>query len=104
VWSWWQDGSVHAQSWPTDTGTAGEASIIRPLTELLARVRRAKTESKLSQRAAVERLEVGAPGAVLDALRLAEGDLRDAGSITEVVYTDTDELTCTITLATSDAA
>ena len=47
-------------------------------------MRRAKTEAKLSQRAAVARLRVGAPDAALAAVESAAADLRDALTIDEL--------------------
>jgi valyl-tRNA synthetase len=111
VWSWWQTGSVHAQAWPTGdqlpTGgldAAAADAAIEPVGEVLALVRRAKTEAKLSQRAEVERLVVHGPEAALAAVRDALGDLRHVGSIQQVELADAAELTCEVTLAPTPAA
>jgi valyl-tRNA synthetase len=104
VWRWWQPGSVHSSSWPqrasaTESPTAATSDAIDPVVDVLGFVRRAKTEAKLSQRAAVERLTVHAPAAALAAIEAAIGDLRDAGSIADVELLDGDELSCEIQLA-----
>ena len=100
VWGWWQEGSVHAAPWPQPVDTDGDVSILGPITEVLARVRRTKTEAKLSQRAAVERLLVGGSEREIEAVRAAEADLREAGTITAVEYdADGDALRCAVTLA-----
>lgn len=87
VWSWWQSTSVHRATWPTALGLGGDAAAIDPVCEVLAMIRRTKTEAKVSQRAAVARVEVSATGDALGAIRAAEGDLRDAGSVDVFAYT-----------------
>ena len=95
VWGWWQDGSIHASTWPDAsdlaTGTTEEAGhefLIAAVCDVLAAVRRAKTEARLSPRADVARIEVAATGAQRLAIESAIGDLRSAGSIAEVAFTD----------------
>ena len=111
VWSWWQAGSVHAQAWPTgdDLPTGGldaaaADAAIEPVGEVLALVRRAKTEAKLSQRAEVESLQVYGPQVALEAVEAALGDLRHAGSIDQVELTVADELSCIVQLAPAPTA
>ena len=101
VWSWWQTGSVHSQSWPgTDLpSTVGDADMLDPVCEVLASIRRTKTEAKVSQKAIVSLLVVTAPLTTQSLLTAAEGDLRDAGSIDVVRYEAGDALTCTVELA-----
>ena len=101
VWNWWQTGSVHSQSWPgTDVSSAiGNADMLDPVCEVLASIRRTKTEAKVSQKAVVSLLVVTAPLATQSLLTAAEGDLRDAGSIDVVRYEAGDALTCTVELA-----
>ncbi len=102
VWNWWQTGSVHSQSWPaSDNATAaeGDADMLDPMCEVLAAIRRTKTEAKVSQKAAVSLLVVTAPAATQALITAGEGDLRDAGSIEAVHYELGDALTCTVKLA-----
>ena len=71
VWSWWREGSVHSTAWP-DAQTlpsTGDVSLLAPVSEVLAVVRRAKTEAKLSQRATVDELIVEGPREVFDGHR-----------------------------------
>jgi valyl-tRNA synthetase len=88
VWSWWQEGSVHAQSWPDAAplrAAAGEAPDCLPVaSEVLQSVRRAKSEAKVSMRTPVTTLTVTAPEAVLELFGLVEGDLRNAGVVEQV--------------------
>jgi valyl-tRNA synthetase len=103
VWSWWREGSVHAQPWPT-LAVAGDASMLEPVGEVLAAIRRAKTEAKISQKAAVELAVVGGPVEVLTVVRSAAPDLRDSGSVEAFDWHDADALSCTVTLAPPDPA
>jgi valyl-tRNA synthetase len=101
AWRWSHDSSVHAADWPTPLGI-GADDVLDPVLEVLAQVRRAKTEAKVSQRAVAERVNVAAADAT-DAVRAAlsagQGDLCNAGSITELVLIAGDDLSCQVTLA-----
>ena len=99
VWSWWQAGSVHAQSWPVPAAVAGDAAMLDPVCEVMAAVRRAKTEAKASQKAQVERLVVNAPAADHAAVQAGRVDLCDAGSVVEMVLVEADAILCEVTLA-----
>ena len=93
VWSWWQPGSVHLQSWPSthEFGHAVGDTLVADCTgQVLGLVRKAKTEAKVSQRAAVESVTVTAPLAFLAALELGSPDLRNAGSIRDLVVVAND--------------
>jgi len=98
VWNWWQQGSVHAQQWPS-LDIEGDAAILEPVGEVLAAIRRAKTEAKVSQKAAVELAVVRGPADLLAAVRAAELDLRDSGTVRGFQWLDGDALSCTVTLA-----
>jgi valyl-tRNA synthetase len=89
VWSWWRDGSVHLASWPTPEPLYDLARQPNPeLTDLaswvLAGVRRAKTEAKVSMRAPVERLVIRLAGTQAAALRPAATDLSLAAAATHL--------------------
>ncbi len=107
VWSWWQEGSVHRQAWP-DGGELREAAagtdpiVLDVASEVLGQVRRAKSEAKLSQRTAVARVVIRDTPQRLEALRAAEDDLSDAGSIAELVYEEADEISVEVTLAQTE--
>lgn len=102
VWSWWQSGSVHAQAWPTAGGRGGDAAILGPVGEVLALVRRAKTEAKASQKAAVESVVVRAPAALHAAIEAGRVDLCDAGSIAALTLEDGPAIECTVVLSPAD--
>jgi valyl-tRNA synthetase len=101
VWSWWQEGSVHRAPWPTtdELPTGGDPKVLDAVAGALGQVRKAKTEAKRSMRADVESAVVSGPAHVLDAVRAAESDLRDAGKIAAVDYADAADLAVEAVLA-----
>ena len=103
VWSWSHDESVHAQSWPSALALGGDAALLDAPCEVLAAIRRTKTEAKVSQKAPVALLVVAAPEAVQRQVAAAEVDLRDAGSVADVRYEAADALSCAVTLADTPA-
>ncbi|MGJ7442889.1 valine--tRNA ligase [Aquipuribacter sp. MA13-6] len=98
VWSWWQEGSVHAQAWPTSAplrAVAGDADpgMLAVVGRALAGIRKAKSEAKVSQRTDVSAAVVAAPAAELSLLRAAVDDLRGAGRVVALSLVDgSDEL------------
>jgi valyl-tRNA synthetase len=105
VWSWWQTGSIHRASWPDAASlraAAGEGDplVLEEVAEVLARVRKAKSDVKASMRAAVDRVDVKGPAERLARLRRAERDLREAGGIATLDLTETAEFRVDVTLAT----
>jgi valyl-tRNA synthetase len=103
VWGWWQTGSIHRTGWPTaadlTVGDPADHDWLDPLGEVLAAVRRAKTEAKVSQRAEVERLEVHGPAAAHQAIGRARADLAAVGSIRGIDNLPSDDLRCVVHLA-----
>ena len=110
VWSWWHDGSVHTSRWPepADLGVPGDGPasvdpdldrVLEVAAEVLGLVRRAKTEAKRSMRATVARLSVTDTAERLAALAAAEGDVRDAGGVDELVTAVGDEPAVEVVLA-----
>ncbi len=83
AWSWWQDGSVHASSWPTaeECGEGGDAEVLTAVAEALAGVRGAKSQAKVSQRTDATRAVVTGPAEQVARVRAGEADLRAAGRI-----------------------
>jgi valyl-tRNA synthetase len=88
VWSWWQEGSVHRAAWPVPveaaTGEEVDPQVLSVASDVIAGIRRAKSEQKLSLRTEVETLSVQAAPAALAALREALGDVRAAGRVRDV--------------------
>ncbi len=86
VWSWWREGSVHAQPWPTAEPVDGDPDVLRATARVLGEVRKAKSAAKTTQRTPVLRLAVHGPKALL---AQAEADLRNAGVVIgELTLTD----------------
>ncbi len=96
VWSWWREGSVHRAPWPRPGSATGDPAVLTVASEILGRVRKAKSEAKLSMRAEVARLTVSGPEA--DLVRLAQDDLCGAGNVEEFVLGPGAELTVEVTL------
>ena len=110
VWSWWQDGSIHTQAWPTvvDLGAAAaaDAGLVDAVATALTGIRGAKSQAKVSMRAELSRVEISGPEALVRAAEQAESDLRRTGRIVgDLVFTVDDqagELTVTAELAPTD--
>jgi valyl-tRNA synthetase len=86
AWSWWRHGSVHRAPWPTVAeldlaATDGDRAALRLAGTVLAQVRRAKSERRLSMRVEVPLAEVRGTATELDLLGLVAADLRSAGRI-----------------------
>jgi valyl-tRNA synthetase len=79
----------------------GDVSILGPVGEVLGVVRRAKTEAKLSQRAAVEALTVEGPRVALDAIAACRADLAEAGAIAAFELSEGDTLLASVRLSPS---
>ena len=102
VWSWCRPGgealpgfeatSVHNATWPTrgeispvvGAGASGAESPLAVAADVLSRIRKAKSDAKVTQRAEVASITVIDTPARLEALALAEADVRNAGSVTEI--------------------
>ncbi|HEX2701270.1 MAG TPA: valine--tRNA ligase [Acidimicrobiales bacterium] len=103
VWSWWQDGSVHRSIWPRaeelGDGESGDPLVLEVASDVLRSIRKAKSEAKVSQRAAVDVVVVRDTAVRLAALRSADSDLRDAGSVAELRLEEGDTASVDVTLA-----
>ncbi len=91
VWSWWREGSVHLETWPTPSefaGVEGDAAVLNSTSQVLTVVRRTKSEAKVSMRAELESLSVSGDSSLLDAVRAAEGDLLAAAGANAVAYVE----------------
>ncbi|WP_410568675.1 valine--tRNA ligase [Amycolatopsis sp. cmx-4-61] len=84
VWSWWRPGSVHRAGWPSAAESGGDPELLALASQVIAAVRRAKTDAKVSMRTAVERLAVTGPADVLARFGEIEPDIRTAGAISDV--------------------
>ncbi|HZO64276.1 MAG TPA: valine--tRNA ligase [Kribbellaceae bacterium] len=105
VWSWWQDGSIHVASWPvpeTDLAVADhDPDVLAVAGEVLAGIRGAKSEAKVSMKTEVSKVEVSGPADRIALAEQAEQDLRAAGRIVgEIVWSpaESDRLAVVATL------
>jgi valyl-tRNA synthetase len=108
VWSWWQEGSVHRAPWP-DAGElrrlagAADPGVLDVAAEILSEVHKAKTSQQRSLRTEVERVTVQDVPDRLEALRVALGDVREAGRVNELVLDEADDRRVEVELAADPA-
>ncbi len=113
VWSWLESGSIHLANWPTTQETLADfvasddaSALLDATCVVLAAVRRAKTEAKVSQRAEVLQLVVTTSSTTIDLLEANILDLRNAGALQEIKFvisasqTNTQDIVAQVTLAT----
>jgi len=96
IWSWWQDGSVHRQAWPTIGEVAvdeGEVRLLAVIGDALSQVRKAKSEAKVSMRTDVAAVTVRGTPDDVDLLAMAADDLRSAGKIGDLTFHSASEVT-----------
>ena len=93
VWSWWQTGSIHRASWPTRTDLLGGTTSVEStevlldvVCNVLAVIRRTKTEAKVSQRAEVEHVLVNATEKQISLLQMGLVDLLNAGVAQQIEF------------------
>jgi valyl-tRNA synthetase len=98
AWSWSHDASIHAAAWPSPTGATAPGVDLDVVSEVLGRVRRAKTEAKRSQRSEVASLDIGVPAAGRPSIDAARSDLADALNVTALTISDAGELTLDLRL------
>lgn len=95
--------SIHRAPWPTadELAAAEEAALFETVVEVLAQIRKTKSEAKVSIKFPVKRLEVRGPQHRLDLLHQCIDDLLATGNVEShtLVPSDTDELSVSVTLA-----
>ncbi|HWC34594.1 MAG TPA: valine--tRNA ligase [Mycobacteriales bacterium] len=108
VWSWWQEGSVHRASWPTQgevgVATAADRGLLGLVGTALSQVRGAKSSAQVSMKTEVAQAVVRGPAADLERLQHAATDLAAAGRIAELRFepAESGELTVAVTLQEPD--
>ncbi len=90
VWSWWQDGSIHAASWPTSAEllalVADHNEPVRQLderaynwaTDVLFEVRKQRSEAKQPLKVPITRVIIAAHDTTIGLMPMVEQDLRSA--------------------------
>ncbi|WP_106848346.1 valine--tRNA ligase [Blastococcus sp. Marseille-P5729] len=79
VWSWWQQGSIHLQSWPESSALRkndSDAAVLDAAIAAIAGIRKAKSEAGIKGFHEVAAVRVTAPNA--DVVRLVADDLKGA--------------------------
>jgi valyl-tRNA synthetase len=109
VWSWWQEGSVHRQPWPTaaDLGSAAasDPAMLGAVAQTLGGIRGAKSQAKVSMRTELSRVVVSGPAAAVALAEKAAEDLRAAGRVTgELTFTPSDDAASTDITVDADVA
>ncbi|MCW2620943.1 MAG: valine--tRNA ligase, partial [Frankiales bacterium] len=85
VWSWWREGSVHAQAWPVAEHVDGDTGLLPLAAGVLAEVRKAKSAGKTSMRTPVTHLVLRL-GDEQERFALVESDVVNAGVVEKVSY------------------
>jgi valyl-tRNA synthetase len=99
AWSWWHDSSVHSAAWPDVAAGSEPAISLDAISEVLAVVRRRKTEAKVSQRAAVATLTMTGPADWLDAIEAARDDLIEALTVADMTTNEHPDVSIVAVLA-----
>ena len=93
VWSWWQPGSVHVAAWPVEeevqavSGRDDDAeSVLMAVRNLLAELRKKKSEAKRPMKARIARATVHHEAVVIERLKLGARDLAAAAGVAEFAW------------------
>jgi valyl-tRNA synthetase len=92
TWSWWQPGSVHKASWPTEAEILAVAGgedtrgvrALQMAAQVLGDIRKKKSEDNRSPKTSVARIVIRAPEDKLELLPGIEQDLRASGQIQQI--------------------
>ncbi|HSC28802.1 MAG TPA: valine--tRNA ligase [Vicinamibacterales bacterium] len=111
VWSWWQEGSVHASRWPEAASVlaactpreedARGVAALRFASLVLGAIRKKKSEEQRPLKTPVTRAVIHAPEQELELLPEVEQDLRAAGLIQGVETRPAEALRVDVELAAS---
>ncbi|NDB19103.1 MAG: valine--tRNA ligase, partial [Actinobacteria bacterium] len=102
VWSWWRDGSVHRQAWPTVgefSDAIGDAAVLTDAAALLSLLRKVKSEAKASMKAPIAHAEVTATADQLARIQSVAGDVAAAGAVEQFSWSEGDQLAVSASLA-----
>lgn len=86
TWRWSHGSSIHAETWPVAGGLGGDRTLLTIAGDTLIGIRRAKTDTKVSQKSPVTSVLFRGPDQVLQRVALVADDLKAAGRIAEVRY------------------
>jgi valyl-tRNA synthetase len=91
VWSWWQRGLVHRATWPEvhefrPLATDGDPEVLASVSVILSRIRRAKSQAKVSMRTEVASVVVHGVQEDVERVERARADLVAAGRVAEIRF------------------
>ena len=91
VWSWWNNGSIHRQSWPTteelaDAVSGADRAIVETVSAVISELRKVKSEAKVSMKAEISQAVIIGSSRDIARAKLAEIDLKAAGRVHEMLY------------------
>ena len=87
VWSWWHEGSVHRATWPTvdevraATPTSGDAALLAVAVDVIAALRRTKSEAKVGMKTVIATAVVYDTAERLAAFEAVRTDVCAAGNV-----------------------
>ncbi len=95
VWSWWQQGSIHHQQWPSvselDAADESGPAMLAAVASALAGIRGAKSQAKVKMRTELSAVTVTGPASAIELADRAGEDLRAAGNVVgELVFSARD--------------
>jgi valyl-tRNA synthetase len=107
VWSWWQEGSVHRQPWPTSdelvAAAAGtDGAVLDMAAHVLGAIRKAKSTERRGMRTEVTLLTVADTAERLALFAQCERDVCAAGNVTALVTRESTESSVSVELAPPD--
>jgi valyl-tRNA synthetase len=106
VWSWWRAGSVHKAAWPSPGEIAQAAppdrtaaASLEAAIDVLAEVRRAKSEARRPMKTAIARAVIRDQAERIELLRAAADDLRAAAYIHAIEWAPGDSFSIAVEFA-----
>ena len=105
VWSWWKEGSVHEQEWPSSkkllefSSSTGQKEIAVVAAQTIAEIRKKKTEAKCSLATPVKNCTVIDTPERLELLRLALDDVSAAAKAETMNLVEGEEFEVEVLLA-----
>ncbi|MGL5811189.1 MAG: valine--tRNA ligase [Nocardioides sp.] len=103
VWSWWQSGSIHRESWPApQVEVEGDPELLAVVAAALVALRGVKSEARVSMKTPLTDATVSGTPEQLATVELVRADLLAAGRVTGDLATSVaEEFSISATVASS---